>query len=247
MIISYEDIIDEIWGLPKTDIVDLDSKVSEVIRSKGVTEPLEVANYLEKLLPGVKRDLETRINYEIEHNGSSRFIFNNNKLIGSDNIGKYELFSRLTDRSSNLVSECNRINESKHLEQPFRFTNYTLQGFVNIRRPVKNETDFKLLIDGLYQTIYETSGSCSRIPENFKDNEQFILFEIKYLRSLFDHDPELDRDPDKKARLISQVCIKYMNKTTIIGLSPSEFLDFQEKLLRATNTFLEIFKIQLLN
>ena len=64
--ITYEEVVSEIWSLPDTSIIELDSKISEIIRRRETTEELEVARLLETLLPGVRRDLQDKINIEIK-------------------------------------------------------------------------------------------------------------------------------------------------------------------------------------
>lgn len=257
--ITYEEVVSEIWSLPDTSIIELDSKISEIIRRRETTEELEVARLLETLLPGVRRDLQDKINIEIKTNHNPKFIFSessDNRLIGSGNIGKSTLFSNLADRAFWLMSECNRINRSKGRGDIFEYTNLTIKSLIEIKRPAKTEEDFNLFINGMYKIFYEGAGSGSlRIPEKFfiifengspkvtngnKERiDDFILFHIKHLRSNFDHNTELDEDPDKKDRLIASSCTKYTGKTTIIGLSPKEFLNSQERLLNDIVAFLE--------
>ncbi len=248
--ITNQSIIDSIWGSSDTEIIELDEEVPNIIRSleSSLTE-LEVAKVVEENLASIKRELQVKIAQETSTHGIAKFNFSessDNRLIGSGNIGKPLLFSNLVDSAAQLTSECNRIKRAKQEQEIFRFTDFTLPNHIRIKRPVKTEVDFKLFVDGLYQNFYEASGSCNRIPDHFKNDEQFILFGIKYLRSLFDHDPELDRDPINKDRLIADACIKYTNRRTIIGFNPNDFLGFQEKLLRELILFLEELRRELL-
>ena len=74
-----------------------------------------------------------------------------------------------------------------------------------------------------------------------------IIFDIKHLRTCFRHDPDLVDKPKITKKLIVQVCSKYTGKTTIIGLSSNDFLEFQTKLFIEIISFLKKLQEELLS
>jgi hypothetical protein len=249
--ITYEEIVSDIWALPETNIIELDSKVSDIIRAKGTTEPLEVANILEKLLPGVRRDLQTKIEEEMSRKGTSKFTFSrtsDNRLIGYGNFGINDMLSRLVDHSIELVSDCNRLSKGRDGREMFELTNFSLISQIGLKRPVRTELDFKSFVADLYRLFYDSAGGLNlRIPQKFikvqrgtelVNKDDVVIFDIKHFRSQYEHDPELNDNPEKKRQLIEQACRKYVDKPTLIGLTPEQFLTLQEKLINNVNSFL---------
>lgn len=258
--IPYEDIVNRIWDLPDTEIIELESEVSDIILTSGVSGELEVSRILEQILPNVRAALLQKINNEIEQNRIPKFIFSEsseNRLVGSVHHWKSQLYGKLSDELVILVSDCDKIFESKGKGIIFKVTPTTLVSFSQIRRPVKNQEDFEKFIGSLYKIFYEGASEERhlRIPEKFytivengqsKSIDDFVIFHIKHLRTFFGHDIDLVDNPEKTKGLIAQTCLKYTGKTTIIGLNSSEFLELQEKLLTGIKSFLEALKQELL-
>jgi len=253
--ISNEDMVKCIWNLPDTEVIDLEVKIPEIVKSTGQNLEFQIAR--EDLL-SVKRGLQDRISEEIRCDKIPKFTFSESsryRLVGSIHRKYSEIFEEMSSELSSLISECNEISESKGRGVVFKITSTTLVSFSHIRRPVKNKDNLKIFIGAMYKIFYEAAGERHlRIPEKFfkisengqlKSIDDFIIFHIKHLRTSFEHDTSLVDDPEKTKALIAQTCLKYTGKTTIIGLSPKEFLELQEKLLNDAKSFLESLKREL--
>jgi len=256
-----DEIADIIWNSPNTEIIDIEKKTADILRAEGITEDFVLADKLERFLPLIRGFIEQKIEKDETEYREPKFLFSQlseNTLIGSAHLEKSLIFGRMSDEIVEMIHDCNSISESKGKGIIFNITSTTQMSHSLIRRPAKNKENFGKFIDALYKIFYEGASEDRhlRIPEKFFTTEingepvsidDFIIFDIKHLRTNFEHDTDSVDHPEKTKTLIVQVCTKYTGKTTIIGLSPNEFLEFQNHLFINIITFLKTLKADLLS
>lgn len=147
-------------------------------------------------------------------------------------LKKKDNINDLTDSCIELVTSINKICTSKNLEDLFKITTEVLKCYPIIRTPQNSQDDFKKLIDSLYKIFYEGSGSLKRIPDNLLV-ENSVFFDIKHLRTNIFHDIEHGKESniEKKKQIISNIYMKYAEKTSLEEIDELMLANFQKKLL----------------
>lgn len=147
-------------------------------------------------------------------------------------LKKKDNINNLTDSCIELVTSINKIYASKNKEDLFKITTEVLKCYSIIRTPQNSQTDFKNFIDSLYKILYEGSGSLKRIPDELiVDNS--VFFDIKHLRTNIFHDIEHGKESsiEKKKTIISNIYMKYAEKTSLEEIDELMLANFQKKLL----------------
>jgi hypothetical protein len=139
-----------------------------------------------------------------------------------------------------LMADCNDILTTKGNEEIFKPTSTMIGKLADVGKPVRNEADFRNLIDALYKVVYEGSAHLARIPERLRPDDS-ICFTIKHLRTGLFHDSDHGDKKDiamKKSRL-GEIYKRYTGKVTLSSLKPEDFPGFQSNILMELRTFLE--------
>lgn len=159
-------------------------------------------------------------------------------------LERLQQIRKIKDGVINLIAECNKIFSTKYGKDLFKITSEVFKNAQNLDNPIKSKDDFGNFIDALYKMIYEGSGSLKRIPQSFKEDDDFIGFEIKHLRTDLRHDYEhgKEKDIEKKKKIISEIYKKYTGKATVSSLRESSFNKIQESLLENILLFLKDLK-----
>lgn len=159
-------------------------------------------------------------------------------------LERLQKISKLRDEIVSSIAECNKIFSSKQGEDLFKITSEVFRNVQNLDNPIKSKDDFGDFIDALYKIIYEGTGNLKRTPENFKEKDDFIGFEIKHLRTDLRHDYEHGKEKDiqKKKKIISEIYKKYTGKSAVSSLTKSLFNKMQQNLLENVLLFLKELK-----
>ena len=160
------------------------------------------------------------------------------------NFERLQQIRKIKDNIIIGITECNKIFSSKNGEDLFKITNEVFRNAQTLDNPIKSADDFGNFIDALYKIIYEGSGNLERIPQNFKEKEDFIGFEIKHIRTDLRHDYEHGKEKyiEKKKKIISEIYKKYTGKVAISSFSKSSFNKIQLSLLQNILLFLNEMK-----
>ncbi len=147
----------------------------------------------------------------------------------------------LTDDCLEKIASVNKEYSLKNGGDLFKLTNEFLSSLPKIGNVIQNKTDYKNFIDGLYKTIYEGSGSLSRIPKNLIKDDS-LWMEIKHLRTDLFHDIEHGdiANIKKKQKVISNIYLKYCQKKSLSSLKINDLNIIQSKLLLELNNNLQI-------
>ncbi|MFD2786322.1 DUF262 domain-containing protein [Hymenobacter rubripertinctus] len=133
----------------------------------------------------------------------------------------------LSDSISNRIAISNAAFSSLHGEDLFKATNKTVQALKILGEPIKNLTDYKLLIDNLYFLFKESIGQRlgEKVPQSFID--------VNALRTEIEHDVDHgDKSRIRsKRKKIGETFKKYSGTTSPQTLAPEMFPVFQLQLL----------------
>jgi hypothetical protein len=143
-----------------------------------------------------------------------------------------------------LIGDCNEISVSKGGKEVFKITTKLLKRITDLEKMATTKDNFGNFVDALYEILYEGSGSLNRVPEIFKNDDDFIGFVIKFIRADFRHDLEHGSKQEikkKKARL-SKIYLKYSGKTAFSAMGKEDLVKVQEKMLEETKLFLQELK-----
>lgn len=129
-------------------------------------------------------------------------------------------------RISQLIHDINNVNAAVAGKDLIKPTNKTVKAVSDMGSPVKNKSDFKDLVDGLYFTFWEG------LPSDFVKPSSFL--DVRTLRTEFDHD--VDHGGAKKFMEKKQSAATVFER--LAGVSspevagPERFVLAQLKLLR---------------
>lgn len=258
--LSPKEISDIVWERPDTEIIDLKEIIKQLLqRGEGGIPELAAVDEMEKIKDEVKFNLNYKIDNAIRTNAKQKFRFSefdSYKLIGIANIASSERTRELLNLSSiilNYMSDCNSMLESMKCEPIFAATYNTFKNIPLLTIIVKNKDDFGKFIDALYMLFYDDisePGKDLLIPEEYYkvddqagrkvDSEDFIIFEIKVLRTSYRHDWLVWTNPEGRTEDIATVCKRYTDKTSVLMLSNGEFYKFQVNLLQNVCSLLNV-------
>ena len=163
--------------------------------------------------------------------------------------------TRIYEDIIKILTECNQIQVSKGQREIFDVTYITLKESAVLQKIAECRDDFKNFIDAVYKIFYESAGADSlRVPKIFykvsdgevtKNVDNFIIFDIKHIRTFFDHDVQQNDNPERKEKLIADACKKHSGKTSLVMLSDKEFINFQKSILKELRCFLVNLKTEI--
>jgi len=255
--LTQQEIAEKIWGFSTREIIELPKTIKEILMEDGLSE-WEALDTSGEYLPLVKKIIEYKINECECGDEEPKFILSKTspRLIGIANIGNMRFLTKISGDIVSLIYQVNEIAESKIHRKIFELTPRDFQSQPILHKLVKTRTDLGEFIDALYFIIYEGSRALNRIPKTISEivvpgtedklKDDFVGMEIKHLRSYFRHDIGQRDDPEKMLVVIPAICSKYAGKMSLAEFGTSDFLRFQEALLKSLKDFLIRLKSALL-
>lgn len=245
-----QEVAERIWNSPPNEIIDLPQRIREILMGDGLSD-LEALDISDEYLPLVKRAIEDKI-ADCERKDEKPKFFPSetspNRLIGIENIGNLGFLTKISEDIVSLIDQINEITQYRGGKNIFELTQRAFQSQPLLHKPVKNKIDLGNFIDALYFIVYEASRDLDRIPKTISEivvpgtedklKDDFVGMEIKHLRSYFRHDIGQRDDPEKMLVVIPAICSKYAGKMSLAEFGTSDFLRFQEALLKSLKDFL---------
>jgi hypothetical protein len=156
-------------------------------------------------------------------------------------LEKLKELDKLRNAVVEFIVAINKIYSSNKGKDLFKATTEAMRSTVSLNVAVESKETFKRFVDSLYKLIYEGSGSLKRIPQSYKESEDFVGFQIKHLRTDLFHDYEhgKPKDIEKKRELVRGVYETYTGKTALESLDSEDYRSIQKKLLNKVIEFLE--------
>jgi hypothetical protein len=256
-----QEVAERIWELSPNEIIELPQAIKDILVKDGLSE-LEALDISDEFLPLVRKAIAEKISECAIKDEKEKFQFSEtsqNRLIGAANIGNLSFLTRISEDIVLLIKQINEIAEYRDQmdhERIFELTQRDFQSQPALHRPVKTKTNLGDFIDALYFIVYEGSRDLKRIPKTISEivipgtpdklKDDFIGMEIKHLRTYFRHDVEQWKNPEERMAIISAICSKYAGKMSLAEFDTSDFLRFQEALLKSLKNFLTVLKSVLL-
>ena len=255
------DIASQIWNTSsEKDIVDITEAINKILQGGGMSE-LTAIERTHALKEEVIRQLKTIMEKEKRENpGGPKFIFSQvmdtDRLIGKAHIASYvqtDVLVSLSKEILSLMQECNSVITSmQDVSKPpiVKTTTIMMGNIPYLNHVVKNLPDFKNFLGALYMLFYDDAGERDLRVDmkyytkkdangdylkgedgHFIDIDDFVLFDIKDLRTAGGHDSEAWPKGEQKQQEIANVVERYTYKTSMYSLNAEELYEFQVQLL----------------